>query len=350
MEAFRPGAANPKLTALSREMMDQGLGNPPGALCYDGHMRGLYRRAWTLNLPAGCSDGLHMTTTNTAPKASSTPDLRMSVVPVPRLIDPCLAGPAPEGWLRKRYELPGEVETYLLTVDIPHGQGDISTLAPLGWEITSLLASRAMHRARQSGQAVHCAAGCSICCQKYLVALAVPEVFAWMVAIRRLPSAQRGEILNHLARLNEQAIRDGLYDCFQKINPLDPSAQKAELGRWWKTHTVTCPLLKDDVCSLYHARPIACREFQSLSPPETCRTHSRKPLRPEVAMLSVLARTTMDLMDTRFQLVLLLDVLMWYRNQSGLRERVWQQEHMVETFMGRLRDELAESSDGSSSA
>lgn len=79
------------------------------------------------------------------------------------------------------------------------------------------------------GVAVACSKGCDTCCRRQDIPVSTPEFLgmAWYVA----------EILDN-------DVRDELLKSFV------PPGQ-----------TTQCPFLKDKACSIYPARPLACREF-----------------------------------------------------------------------------------------
>lgn len=93
-------------------------------------------------------------------------------------------------------------------------------------------------RAAATGPAPECKAGCTSCC-KVQVEATEPEVFHIARTLRLLPSAQLTELVDKLRAYLEQ--------------PMTARVKRS------------CPLLVDDLCSIYEVRPATCRKAHSLS-------------------------------------------------------------------------------------
>lgn len=96
---------------------------------------------------------------------------------------------------------------------------------------------------------VACARGCAWCCHVSVTASA-PEIFLVAARIRGMPEEQYDDTLNRV-RAADQRTRQM------------SSRQRA-------SNKIPCALLKDNLCSVYEARPGACRGFSSTSA-EICR-------------------------------------------------------------------------------
>lgn len=109
-----------------------------------------------------------------------------------------------------------------------------------------------------------CAAGCSHCCKRGAVfAVTLAEAVLWSQAICTLPRVTRQQALKSAsALLIEQqrifaTVEDGLDVPGQRSEPVFSariSALNAALGP-------TCPLLMNDLCSVYEGRPLLCRAY-----------------------------------------------------------------------------------------
>ena len=112
-----------------------------------------------------------------------------------------------------------------------------------------------------AGEEVACRAGCSYCCY-YHVAVTAVEALALAEHLQGLPQTKR----DHLTRK--------LHETAQRVAPLS----EAEY-----IHTnIPCAFLEEGRCSVYEARPVACRGFNSVSV-DPCRVafedpHSTDPM------------------------------------------------------------------------
>ncbi len=99
---------------------------------------------------------------------------------------------------------------------------------------------RVLQSALAAGLKVDCGAGCSHCCSARVEALD-PEVFRIAAELKKRPGADLAALT---ARLREHAAR----------------AQ----GATAQTHRTACPLLEQNLCTVYDLRPATCRKAHSL--------------------------------------------------------------------------------------
>ena len=115
-----------------------------------------------------------------------------------------------------------------------------------------------------SGQNPHlCRAGCSHCCKSGAVfAVTLVEAFRWALAVDALPLAGRQQ-----AHLEASKLLERQHAVFAEVEgPADLPGERdemlfsARLSRLNTTHPA-CPLLVDDLCSVYESRPLLCRAY-----------------------------------------------------------------------------------------
>jgi hypothetical protein len=92
---------------------------------------------------------------------------------------------------------------------------------------------------KESEKGLACRRGCAACCTQ-LVTVTAPEAL-WVAAqIRRKPAAM------------------------DAMRAVDRQTHGLSMEQRLKSH-ITCPLLENDLCSIYAGRPIGCRGFVSLN-------------------------------------------------------------------------------------
>lgn len=123
---------------------------------------------------------------------------------------------------------------------------------------------------RHNGKPVTCAKGCSACCRIQPVPVTPVEAYALLLLVECLPEPRRAEVR---ARFAERAARleaAGLAEGFlEGRRPADEAEGKAQ-AREYLNLGLVCPFLADDCCSIYEARPFACREYFVTTPKELC--------------------------------------------------------------------------------
>jgi Fe-S-cluster containining protein len=98
---------------------------------------------------------------------------------------------------------------------------------------------------------LHCKKACSYCCRKPGVLVSVPEFL---------------RILHHV---NEEFDEEAVSALRERSAEYAAQVHGRDLHRP-SNESVPCPLLVDDVCSVYDARPLVCRGYNSASV-EACR-------------------------------------------------------------------------------
>lgn len=108
-----------------------------------------------------------------------------------------------------------------------------------------------------------CRAGCSHCCKSGAVfAVTLAEAVQWSLAIEAMPAAPRRSSRRQATGLLEQQRQ-----VFAEVGgPMDVPGERDEAlfsARVSKLNATgpTCPLLVDDLCSVYEDRPMLCRAY-----------------------------------------------------------------------------------------
>ena len=141
----------------------------------------------------------------------------------------------------------------------------LADLVPAARELSDMIVAQAQAHARNLGACVPCRKGCAACCS-YLVPLSAPEAASLAENIAKLPLNQQADI--------EMRFLDASRRLLASPPPaLDQHDQRQNLQRisqWYLDAGVTCPLLSEGLCTIYAARPLACREHFVTSSPSEC--------------------------------------------------------------------------------
>ena len=169
---------------------------------------------------------------------------------------------------RVRMDLPVAGGHLCLEAAIPAGRCDLASIVPAARTIASRLASLTVSILRRHAIDVPCRKGCSTCCH-YLVPLTVSEAMALRRAVEQLQPDRRDAIHARMAAWSAASDLPSSYHPRQ-----DAPGTFARLADRYARNQTACPLLHAGLCTMYDARPIACREHSAMGPASRCH-HSR---------------------------------------------------------------------------
>ena len=173
----------------------------------------------------------------------------------------------------------GRVTTVL---DVPTGFVPITAIVPVSRRLGEEVASLESERARQGGQSISCRAGCAACC-RMLVPLSPPEAFALRDYVEQLPAERRTAILQRVDENFRRLDSAGLLDRLKSVADAATAISDEDLEPLNSAYYALrqpCPFLENEMCSIYEARPAACRELLVTSPAELCEDLVHNPVTP----------------------------------------------------------------------
>ena len=196
-------------------------------------------------------------------------------------------------------------------------------------------------RARDSGGAISCRMGCAACC-RMLVPLSPPEAFALRDYVEQLPADRREslhqKIMESRATLTSQGLWDRLQEVADATNAI-PDEQLEPINRDYYALRHPCPFLENEMCSIYEARPAACRELLVTSPAALCENLVENPVTPLPVparigtLLGLLWATLTDSTPRLIPLPLALDWAQQHRNQAA---RTWTGSHLIDHMLDKM--------------
>ena len=199
-------------------------------------------------------------------------------------------------------------------------------------KITDILTEKMNH----DGIYIPCHKGCYACCN-YLVSLSAPEIFRFKQEIFPKSKYSPDTMLRTYLLSARQLIKHRPPE--QLTNRLSPNASNAlddfnPLSRWYASLNLTCPFLYSRQCSIYHQRPLVCREHFVTGAAQGCRKNSSKAQAVElpIRMGNILCRLTKELCDVDDTVMMPL-ALAWYEENKQLDERTWPAEIIAKLFV-----------------
>jgi Fe-S-cluster containining protein len=229
-------------------------------------------------------------------------------------------------------DVPFAGEVVHLRVQVPDGRARLAEVVPLARAICDDFTDRIIRHVEAGGGRVTCAKGCGVCCTNFLVPMSAPEAFAIWGDLQALPLGERKRLEAEFGQAERKLADSGLLEEFARLDPAEAdSAQKQRdlAGEWWSRERFPCPLLREQACGLYASRPIPCREFLAVSPPELCQTNHPTRVRRPFDMHAVLSAWAAELEGTRPTLVLMANLLSWCMGKTTRAQRTWRAPGMV---------------------
>jgi Fe-S-cluster containining protein len=225
-------------------------------------------------------------------------------------------------------------------VEVETGPTRLAELVPTALELTNILVARAARKQEGLGHRISCRAGCGACCRQ-MVCLSPPECFYLADFIDSMPELARTNALARFSEIETRLDSEGMLDPLMRPNYDDEIA--LEIARKYFFMGMPCPFLIDESCSIHAHRPVVCREYNVISPPELC----VDPIRNEVVRVPMpqplstpLARLAAELTGTKARLIPLSLTPRWVSQNQDLRDATWAGLDLFTRFL-QLLDEVS---------
>lgn len=226
-------------------------------------------------------------------------------------------------------------------LDVPTGFVPITAIVP----VTRRLGEEAMQleelQAREAGRSISCRMGCAACC-RMMVPVSPPEAFALRDYLEQLPADRRDPIMSRLAQTTASLKEQGLLERLQEIADASMPLSDEELdpvNRAYYDLRIPCPFLENEMCSIYEARPAACRELLVTSPAELCSNIVDNPVQPlpvPVRIGTVLGLAWASLTETSPRLIPLPLALDWAEQHQAESIRTWTGSTLIDQMLDKM--------------
>ncbi|PIE83046.1 MAG: zinc/iron-chelating domain-containing protein [Candidatus Contendobacter odensis] len=165
-----------------------------------------------------------------------------------------------------------------LRMPVPAGQVQLGALLPFFQYLTDSFVDLSVENAQGQGSTVSCCKGCGACCRQ-LVPIAEIEARQLRQVVEDMPEPRKSTILARFEAAKQQLQAAGLLDRLRKPNQVDDNDVNT-VGLDYFLQGIACPFLEDESCSIYEKRPLICREYLVVSPPEHCTSPAQETVHP----------------------------------------------------------------------
>ena len=232
----------------------------------------------------------------------------------------------------------GRVNTVL---DVPTGFVPITSIVPVTRRLGEEMLKLEEVHARETGRSISCQMGCAACC-RMLVPLSPPEAFALQDYVDQLPADRRSTLHQKVMESRTILTSHGVWGRLQAVadatHPI-PDDQLEPLNRDYYALRHPCPFLENEMCSIYEARPAACRELLVTSPAALCDNLVENPvtaLPVPVRIGTLLGLLWANLTDSAPRLIPLPLALDWARQHRNQAARTWTGSHLIDQMLDKM--------------
>ena len=226
-------------------------------------------------------------------------------------------------------------------LDVPTGFVPITSIVPLTRRLGEELLKLEEQQSQTAGQAISCRMGCAACC-RMLVPVSPPEAFSLLEYVEQLPNERRTAVEGRLEASKATLAEHGLLPRLQAVADADhpiPDEELEPLNRAYYALRHPCPFLEHEMCSIYEARPAACRELLVTSPAPLCDNLVENPVEPipvSVRIGTVLGLLWAAVTGSAPRLIPLPMALDWARQHREAAGRRWAGSHLIDRMLDTM--------------
>lgn len=155
------------------------------------------------------------------------------------------------------------------SAQVPAGQTTLTQILPVIQGLENAILGKIADEAAAAGSPISCRAGCGACCRQ-MVPVSLFEAEALTDWIRSLPEERQEELAGRFHHALSELRDAGVIDKILRDEWVLEQGRTTQLAVDYFHAHVACPFLEDESCSIHPIRPLACREYLVISPPELC--------------------------------------------------------------------------------
>jgi Fe-S-cluster containining protein len=226
-------------------------------------------------------------------------------------------------------------------IDVPTGFIPITSIVPVTRRLGEEAAQLEIQHATEAGKTISCRMGCAACC-RMLVPLSAPEAFALREYVEQLPMERQSRLRHRLSEtkdcLRSEGLWDRLNDVAEATTPV-PDESLDPINRAYYALRIPCPYLENEMCSIYEARPAACRELLVTSPAELCQDMVQNPVTPlpvSMRIGSILGLVWGTLTSSPPRLIPLPMALEWAERHQDESRKTWSGSFLLDQVLDNM--------------
>ena len=226
-------------------------------------------------------------------------------------------------------------------IDVPMGLIPITAIVPVARRLGEEAAQLHAQQAVDAGQTISCRMGCAACC-RMLVPLSPPEAFALREYVEQWPVDRRTRLRSRLSEIKDRLtganLWHQLHDVAEASTPISDDALDP-INRSYYALRIPCPYLEDELCSIYEARPAACRELLVTSPAELCQDLVKNPVTPlpvSMRIGSILGLAWGALTNTPPRLIPLPMAVEWAEQHHEESRQTWPGSSLLDQVLDQM--------------
>jgi Fe-S-cluster containining protein len=210
----------------------------------------------------------------------------------------------------------------------------LADIVPAARVISSEISEILQKKIISNGGEIPCHKGCTLCCH-YLVLLSPPEALRLLEETMHLSLKDCGDVVHDCSGMAD-SVRKYL---FRSISPEDgdaSSGQQKDFADWYFKQKKPCSFLRNNSCSIYEQRPIACREYLIVDTDTFCNFNDRNEghlLNVPISIREALKTLTCNLDMTTMESIVLPCIFDWFNYNRELANRTWSAASMVKRFV-----------------
>ena len=162
------------------------------------------------------------------------------------------------------------------SVDVPKGPTTPKRMLPVFRSACGTIVRAGIARVESIGREISCGPACGACCRQ-MVPIAATEASVIRELVEEMPDERRSAVRKRFADAVARLDSAGLLDRFRS-EPQPTGPEYRELGLEYFHLGIPCPFLENESCSIHPDRPLVCREYLVVSPPENCQRTNEQPI------------------------------------------------------------------------